>query len=389
VSDEPCPQPLSRLDPAPVVLPPDARLLVVMPTWLGDCVMASPVLRGLRERYPRARITAMLPRAWREVMGGSPGVDRWISPRSRRRCRARGSRSAKASPLQLGSRLRAGGFHAALLMPNSFRWALAVFLAGIPIRVGYRRDLRPWLLTRALTRGHHADGTPVSTRDEYLRLAACVDAAPSDPTPRLTVGGQAASRAESILHEAGYAAGDQRPLVVLNPGASFGAAKLWPAERFGQVADDLHRRGCVLALSGAPSERAVLDRVHEAARVAILDLPHLGVGLAELKAVLRRARLLISNDTGTRHLALALGTACLTVYGPTDPRRTDMGLPHDVTLRIPVPCGPCQQKVCPLGHHRCMDLISPQLVCQQAAGLLFADPHARTTSESGHLGSLV
>jgi heptosyltransferase-2 len=344
-----------------------ARVLIVMPTWLGDTVMATPTLRALRGLYPRARLTGLIRRNLRPLVEATPWLDRIITVRPHSPVRARGS----AAVLPLSARLRAASCDLAILLPNSFRSALLARLAGIPRRVGYERDGRGFLLTDRLApprAGAHF--IPVSTRDYYLEIARYLGAADIDPALQIFTRPEDDARADALLRGAGFDPAGGRRLVLLNPGANYGAAKLWPAERFAAVADRCGAElGCTVAVSGAPNERPILDRVHAAARAPIIDLPALGMDLRLLKSIVRRCSLMVTNDTGPRHMAAALGVPVVTVFGPTDPAWTQIGFAGERQVMVTVDCGPCQKKTCPLDH-RCMTRIEPGMVFACAAELL-------------------
>lgn len=334
------------------------KLVVVMPTWLGDCVMATPTLRALRELYPQASITALTGAAVQPILAPSPWIDAFITTTKRDR------------PLKLARRLAAERFDMAVLLPNSFRAAAVTATARIPRRVGYQRDGRGVLLTDRLVPMRSSHGyVPVPTRDYYLALARYLGAVDPDPTMELFTRSEDDAAADQLLARAGYAADDQRQLVLLNPGANYGDAKMWMPDRFASLADLLaDRLGAVVAVSGAPKERAILDRVIESAKSPIIDLPALGLNLTLLKSVVHRASLMVTNDTGPRHIAAALGTPVITVFGPTDPAWTVIGFDGERIARVDVDCGPCQLKRCPLDH-KCMKLVTPEMVAQYAADL--------------------
>ncbi|MEX0885073.1 MAG: lipopolysaccharide heptosyltransferase II [Phycisphaeraceae bacterium] len=346
------------------------RLLVVMPTWLGDCVMATPTLAALRGLYPQARITALLRDSIAPVLAGLPSVDATIGMNPGPRTGRRGDGDGGGRLLPLARRLRRERFDLAVLLPNSFRTGLMVRLAGIPRRVGYGRDGRSLLLTDALIPRHEGSYIPVPTREYYLGLVRYLGAREVDPTMHLVVREADDRAATGLLADAGLDPGDGRPLVLLNPGAAFGAAKMWPPARFAAVADRCAGElGAVVALIGAPSERPVLAAVKAAARTPLLDLPAYGLDLATLKAVIARARVLVTNDTGPRHVAAALDTPVVTIFGPTDPAWTEIGYARERIVRVDVPCGPCQLKVCPLDH-RCMTRVHPGRVVANVAELM-------------------
>jgi len=174
--------------------------------------------------------------------------------------------------------------------------------------------------------------------------------------------------AQQLMANAGC--DDRRPLVLLNPGASFGPAKMWSPVRFAEVADRLiQEHGVQVAVTGSPAERHVIDQVIAAAQQPIVDLVAHGVDLHTLKVVMSCASLLITNDTGPRHMAAALNTPVVTIFGPTDPRWTEIDFDLERQVMVDVFCGPCQRKECPLDH-RCMSQITADMVYDHASELL-------------------
>jgi heptosyltransferase-2 len=186
---------------------------------------------------------------------------------------------------------------------------------------------------------------------------------------------------ESIAGEAIEAAGLRtgQPIVVLNPGASFGPAKRWLPERFADVADRLvERRGAAVFVSCGPKEidtaRAIARQMSRPATVLANPVMRLGPS----KALIRRASLLITNDTGPRHFANALGTPVVTIFGPTDPQWTATESPTERSLTVNVHCGPCMKRNCPLDH-RCMTRVTSEMVLAQAQALLAERVASSTT----------
>jgi heptosyltransferase-2 len=297
-------------------LPSDAeRLLVVCPSWVGDTVMATPVLRAVREHAPRARIVAAVRPGLEPLLDGAPWIDE-ILPLDPR---------GMVGPIRAAAALRRRRPQAALLLPNSFRTALTVRLAGIPVRVGYDRDGRGLLLTARLAAARRSG--PVPMVDYFLELARFA-------TGRADVAGRLELAVTAAEEEAADAllAGISGPFALLNPGANR-PDKRWPAERFARVADALaDRHGLAAAVTGAPAERPIAREVAARARRPVVDLAARGVTLGSLKAVARRAALLVTNDTGPRHVAAALGTAVVTLFGPTDHRWTTLHAPHERLL---------------------------------------------------------
>ena len=353
------------------------RLLIVMPTWVGDVVMATPTLRALRGLFTRAQITVLSNRNVRPLLDGCPWVDRVVTVRQgSKRPDQPGKSTVGRGMLPLARRLGAAHFDVAVLLPNSFRAALLVRLAGIDRRVGYDRDGRGGLLTDLLVPRRDHDGyVPVSTRDYYLGIARFLGATRVETTMQLFTRREDDQAADDLLARCGHEVHSGRRLVVINPGAKFGQAKLWPAPRFARLADLLIQRHDVdVALTGAPDERVILDEVQAAARHELCDLPAGGLNLKRLKSVMRRCDLLVTNDTGTRHIGAAIGTPVVTIFGPTNPAWTTIDYDAERQVRVDVYCSPCQKKTCPLRgtpeDHQCMTLIDPEMVLQRCEQLL-------------------
>lgn len=354
---------------------PSRRLLVVMPSPLGDTVMATPTLRALRQLYTQTHITALVMGSVRPAIDGCPWVDRFVTvrPRCKGPAGRRSGSNRRGGPVVLARRLAAARFDTAVLLPNSFRAALLARMAGIARRVGYDRDGRGFLLTdRLLPRRDRGRFVPVPTRDYYLGITRYLGAVDPDPTLQLFTRPEHDAQADRILLNEGVGPNDPRPLVLISPGASYGDAKVWYPERFAAVADRCVRElGAVVAVTGAPGERAILDRVLASAGVSILDLPTLGVDLAILKSVVRRSSLVITNDTGPRHMAAAFDVPVITIFGPTDPAWTRIDFDDERQVSVDVFCRPCQKKRCPLDH-RCMTQIHAGMVFEKAADLLMS-----------------
>jgi lipopolysaccharide heptosyltransferase II len=344
------------------------RLLVVMPTWLGDCVMAMPTLSALRALYPDAHITALVGATVRPIIDPNPWINRTVTVRGKRRGKPHARR---VGPIRLAARLAAGHFDTAVILPNSFRSALVTAMAKIPRRVGYDRDGRGVLLTDRLLARRTLEGfVPVPTRDYYLGLARYLGSADPDPAMRLFTRPKHDAQADELLRRGGFDPDAGRRLVLLNPGANYGDAKMWYPQRFAEVADRCaDELGAFVAVNGSPKERAILDRVLAAAKTPILDLSAAGMTLSLLKSVVRRASVMVTNDTGPRHVAAALGTPVVTVFGPTDPAWTEIGFQAERQVSVKVFCGPCQKKKCPLDH-RCMTRIDAEMVARQAIELV-------------------
>ena len=323
------------------------KRVVVAPNWLGDCVMALPMLRAIRRARPKDGLTVLAGRGAATLFRAEGTADTVLE---------------RAGILADARRLRAGRFAEAWLLPNSFRSALAPRLAGIPERIGYDTDRRRPLLTHALP-------PPLRTEHQLRDYDALLRARGIEPDfepPRLPVTARALDRAASALEAAGV--DRDEPLALLAPGAAFGWTKRWPPGRYGALGDLLAARGFAPAVVIGPGEETLGRIVAAAGRSR---LPVLGADLdpLELAALFSCARVVVSNDSGPMHLAAAVGVPVAAFFGPTDPGRTaPSGSPSRILDRY-VFCSPCFLKDCPFGHE-CMKEITPEDALQAVEELL-------------------
>lgn len=307
------------------------RLLIVLPSWVGDAVMATPLLAALRrdERLRAARLLAYMRPGLDELLDGCGLLDEMIVGRP----------SGLLGPWREGRRLRAMGFDAAILLPNSWRVAATVRAAGVPIRIGYRRSGRGPLLSHGLpcpSPGGWKE--PISAIDYYLALGQTLGIDASDRRMLLRASEAQQRAAEELLEKAGIEPGVA--FAVLNPGASK-AEKRWPADRFAALADHLAARGLKVLINASPGEKPLVQSVVLMTQSEPVNLAALGISLGSLKAILPHARLLVTNDTGTRHIASASANAIedeqcdrrrvaiISLFGPTDPRWAAIADPRE------------------------------------------------------------
>lgn len=349
------------------------KILVVQPSWVGDAVMATPALRALRERFPDAHITFLCRRYVKAIFVGLPYADRIITYRTDKPDGRRGK-----GLLAISGRLRKGRFDTAILLTNSFKTALLCKLARIPRVVGYERDGRAFLLTdRLLPYKDKGKFVPTPIIYYYLGLSRYLGARSRDVHMELAITDAQRKGAREVLRRCGLDQGIEKPLslghgplVMINAGAQYGAAKCWLPEYFAAVADRLvAEKNATILLSGTPRERRILDAIQRHMTHAAVDLSSKGLTLGSLKEIVRRCDLLITNDTGPRHIAAALDVPVLTLFGPTYPEWTEIYFPRERKLSVKVFCGPCQKKICPLDH-RCMRDLTPDMVYRQANELL-------------------
>lgn len=338
------------------------RILIRCPNPVGDAVMATPALRALRRAHPEAEIAVLGAPQNGVLLRGVESFGEFIP------LQGKGIREMFRSVRAL----RARRFDWAVILPDSHRTALEAFCAGIPRRAGYARDaLRRALLTDSLEPPYeNGRRQPFSMLERYLRITRLLGCPDAGEQLDLVVDAEAEQRAEATLAARGIS--PEQPILLVTPGASYGASKLWPTRHYASACEAIERRfGLVPVLVPAPNadELATAREIEarlKATRVALIDPPG---DLEDLKALVARARLVLTNDTGPRHVAVALDRPVVVLMGPTDPRHTAHLLERQRVLREDVSCSPCGLKECPIDH-RCMTRLLPERAVEAAAELL-------------------
>jgi heptosyltransferase-2 len=325
------------------------KITVRLPNWMGDTVMAVPALRAIREKFPDAQV--LLAGPWVDLLAGQGLGDVLVGyPRK------------WSGRLRVADTVREFRGEVVVLMPSSFEAAVAAVYWRGRRRIGYATDFRGWLLTDALP----LPSPRLHQVDEYLRLVARLGANTAQREPRLTApkpDADSRRRVRDLLRECG--AGEDRPRIGVHLGAAYGPAKIWARERVVDFCRRAPERGVLPVLLGAPSDVPAADDVMRQVRVASLvgrDSPDL------LPAVLTEVAALVSGDTGVAHLAAALNTPVVALFGPTDPALS-APLGSVAVMRHSVPCAPCFYRVCPIDHP-CMRGIGADAVGDEVDALL-------------------
>jgi heptosyltransferase-2 len=301
----------------------------------------------------------------REVLSPTALCDSWIE-------------QTGAGLFPAAQALRRGHFTDAVLMKNSLGSALACWMAGIPRRIGYAREGRGFLLTDRLY--PLRDGRrlkPQPMLDYYLAVAERLGASTQDRSLEMAVDPRDQQDLEGRLPELRKPAG---PVVTLVPGGAFGPSKCWPAERFARTADwlvDRYRALVVVSVAPSEEERLIADRILEHSRSSLVHLGRRPLTLGQLKALLARTDLVITNDTGPRHMAIALKRRVITLFGPNDPTWTETGWSGETQIIGKAPCTPCQRPTCKARRLFCMESISVEDVCQAAQKVLASERKER------------
>ena len=327
------------------------RILVVAPSWVGDAILAEPLLALLREPYEEPVVDVLAPPWCAPVFGRMRGVRRLIEAPF-----AHG-RLDLAARRALARELADTGYTRAIVLPNSWKSALVPFLARIPRRTGYVGELRYGLLTDA--RRLDAKGLPRLV-DRFAALVAAPGAlVPTPPAPVLVpdeANRGAAMRALRLRTD--------RPVAILCPGAEYGPAKRWPPTHFADLAARLIADDRQVWLVGSPNDKLAASSVLQAAGEPgrrILDL----TGRTDLGTaidLMSLAAVVVSNDSGLMHAAAAVGVPVVALFGSSSAVYTPPMSPLAHVAKIDIACSPCFKRECPLGHFKCMRELSPQLV---------------------------
>jgi heptosyltransferase-2 len=330
------------------------KIAIFCPNWVGDLVMATPALRAVRREYADSEIVAILRPYVADVLEGLDLFDRRMVHDPRLRSGLRGTHAQAAWGPQFGARLRREQFDLALLLTNTFRSGFWSWISGIKRRVGFDQRLRGWLLTDAVR--PKSANTPHPVIDNYLRLAAQIGCQRLTRRMELATSALDEQQLRAFWERQPLATFAGRGVVCLNPGGAYGSAKHWPAASFAelarQIATDLQKR--VLVLCG-PKERGLARQiVNLAGHPAVVSLADETLSIGLTKAAVRHAELLVTTDSGPRHFAAPFQVPVVTLFGPTHTAWSETFYERSLHLQTDVDCGPCQQRVCPLQHHRCM-----------------------------------
>jgi heptosyltransferase-2 len=322
------------------------RILIRASNWLGDSVMSVPAVRAIKTGRPDAQVTVVAPAKTAPMWKLVPEVDE-IVPLT--------TKSLFGAVREIRRQPR---FDVAIVFPNSFRSALEVWLTRVPRRVGYRGHFRSWLLNQ-IVREPRKPGPPQHQSLRYLRIAEDCGAKVDNNfrgalrrLPNISGGAEAAP-----------------PKLALCPGAEYGPAKQWLPERFAEAASTItERTGAQWVLFGTQNDGAVGEKI----AAALGDKCNNRISQTTLEQLideLRACRLLLTNDTGTMHLAALIGVPVVAIFGSTEPRLTaPLGNDH-VIVRHQVECSPCFLRQCPIDF-RCMKAVSAQEVVDAVLSML-------------------
>jgi heptosyltransferase-2 len=325
-------------------------ILVRMPNWIGDLVMATPVLTDLRKAFPHASITAMCSAPLCELLKEDSSIDELF-------CFRRPSNSflRRQEKRNIIDKIRAGRYDTAILLTNSFSSAWWCWQGGIKRRIGYSKHWRWALLT-----------DPIATREEkihqvdlYKRLLSPLGIPLSSTAPRLYVTDGEVKESKELLYKRGYLAG--KKLVGINPGAAFGSAKCWPLERFRALAIELLKnKDLYLVFFGDVKTLSLVKEICQGLDARAMNLAGV-TSLRELACIIKDCDVLVTNDSGPMHIGDAFQVPLVPLFGSTEPRVTGPYGQKGAVINKKVSCSPCMKRVCPIDF-RCMTQISVEEV---------------------------
>jgi heptosyltransferase II len=335
------------------------KILVWLPSPMGDAILCTPALRAIRKHFDNSQIIFLSSYTVGQILSPCDYNNAWLI-------------NDGNNPFETAKILKKNKFTQAVLFKNSFSSALACFLSSIPKRTGYARDFRSSLLTDRLFPPKTPDGQykSASMIDYYLKIAEHLGCPIENRFPLLEV--------SALDKELLYSKYPQLQkllgmVFILVPGGAFGPSKQWPAPKFAQTADRLiakYRASVFISVSPSKEEKRIADEICGQSKNKITNLAENPLTIGELKFLFSIADLVITNDTGPRHIAIAFKRDVITLFGPNDPAWTQTGWEREIKITGRADCVPCAKKKCKRKRHECMESISVDMVCEAADKLL-------------------
>jgi len=325
------------------------RILVVGPSWVGDMVMAQSLFIALKKNHPDCQIDVLAPAWTLSLLERMPEVSKAIvMPLPR-------GKFGLIERIKLGLSLRPEGYDQAILLPNSWKSAIPVFFANIPVRTGYIGECRWGLLNDA----RNLDKNLLTmTVQRFVALGLPVDAPmpPECPKPALTI---SQDQQQAVIDK--FKLTLSSGILALCPGAEYGPAKRWPAEHFAEVARHKIDQGWQVWLFGSEKDKADAAQINKACSGFCTDFTG-RTSLSEAVDLMSLADAVVSNDSGLMHVAAALDKKIIAIYGSSDPGFTPPLNDKAQIISLNLICAPCFKRDCPLGHSHCLTGITPDRV---------------------------
>ncbi len=334
-------------------------ILIIAPNWIGDAVMTQPLLASLKEQYPEANIDVLASTWVAPIYRACSAVHEVIEAKFEHKQLQWGLRK------QLAKELATKKYQACFVLPNSLKSALIPWLANIPFRVGYRGELRFGLINLSLDNPSKLNRPPMV--EHYLALSQLLNEEQSASTtsnlvPKLNVSATADQSVQTKLLNAKV---DPANIYVMCPGAEYGPTKRWPTSHFAQLAQKLITSNSLsqIILLGSKGDRALAQEIQSQANQDSHIHNWCGdTSLDEAIALIGMSKAVISNDSGLMHIAAALKTPQVAIFGSSDPAHTPPLSDKAKVIWLNLPCSPCHKRECPLGHLKCLNNILPEQV---------------------------
>jgi len=337
------------------------RILIVAPSWIGDALLAQPLLRRLHDKLGRVSLDALAPAWCAPLLERMPEIEEVIaSPFAHGELRLR-------ARWKLGHELAQRKYDQAIVLPNSFKSALIPFFANIPLRAGYVGESRYGLLN--LVHKLERKKLPLMA-ERYAQLAEKPGAELPLPLPTVRLQADPVNTARTTAR---LGLERSRPIAAFCPGAEYGPAKRWPARHFAALARELGKRGYAVWLIGSGKDADLAEEIRAQSGAVCANLCG-KTDLASAVDLIACARLVVSNDSGLMHVAAALGKPLVALYGSSSPAHTPplslASQPGSARIvKIDIECSPCFARACPLGHFRCMNELAPERVLAEIDAL--------------------
>ena len=337
-----------------------ARILVRSTNWIGDAVMTTPAVRTIRHNFPESEIT-LLALPWvADVFSSCPHIDHiFIYDKN-------GRHKGLAGKIRLAADLRPKKYDVAILLQNAFEAAFITSLAAIPVRAGYTTDGRGLLLSHGVRK--HPDVGNKHQVHYYQEMLQGLGMKTGPDSLELFLDPSSVQEAEAIIQQADKGRGG--PVIGLNPGAAYGPAKRWPTSKYAEVGRQLAKEtdGIILVF-GTDADRPAAEEIASVAGKNVLDLTG-KTSLALALACIDRCNVFVTNDSGLMHVAAALNTPLVAIFGSTDHVATGPYTNKATIIRKPMECSPCMKTHCPEKHFKCMEEIGVDEVAEAALTLL-------------------
>jgi heptosyltransferase II len=332
------------------------KILIRGTNWIGDAVMTLPAVVSVRAAYPGAHLAILAKPPVADIYRLFSAADEIIPYQSKF--------DTPLGVFRLAHALRQKKFDAAILLQNAIEAAIIALAAGIRVRAGYNSDGRGFLLTHAIRRT--AAIFKVHQIDYYLEMVKALGCADVDRAMHLETYISPAG-AKGIVQQ--YLPGNSRAIIGIAPGATYGPAKRWLAERFAETGDRLGKDlNAQVVLFGGQADWETAEQVRKQAHTDMINLAGL-TSLTESIYIISQCRLFLSNDSGLMHVAGALNIPTVAVFGSTNPVTTSPPGEKTILVRKPVSCSPCLKETCPTDF-RCMTTITVDDVVAAANTLL-------------------